>query len=362
VLAIAHLGKGGGVALQAFQLFQDLRRTIDVELVCLDAPGPHRHLTQEPGVVVAGPLVFPKGIRTLSQALRSTRRRGDVFHALDPYYAFPATYLARVFPRIVSLGTDPGLEIAMRYGPVAGGLTRAGMVPFLSQSVVVTNSKALADRFRAYRPRVIWNGLDLRKFERLPTKEEARRLRGLPTDRTLLTYVGKVIPEKRLEWILEVLRLLPRTEAVIVGGYKEEHYGDRYYRELLATFADVAARAHFIGEVPWDHVPSYLAASDVFVYPSPWEGSPNAVIEAMAAGLPSVVSDIDAHREIIEHGRTGFLAESPASMARQIDALAGDPRLQREIGSRARAFVFERFSAAAAAQAHLELYRSLASE
>src|SRR5206468_11725171 len=69
--------------LQAFQLFLDLRRTIDVELVCLDAPGPHRHLTQEPGVVVAGPLVFPKGIRTLSQALRATRRRGDVFHALD---------------------------------------------------------------------------------------------------------------------------------------------------------------------------------------------------------------------------------------------------------------------------------------
>src|SRR5439155_17038552 len=96
VLAIAHLGKGGGVALQAFQLFQNLRRTIEVEMVCLDDPGPHRNLTQEPGVVVAGPLVFPKGIRTLSEALRSTRRRGDVFHALDPYYAFPATYLARV--------------------------------------------------------------------------------------------------------------------------------------------------------------------------------------------------------------------------------------------------------------------------
>src|SRR5439155_15743628 len=125
VLAIAHLGKGGGVALQALQLFQDLRRTIDVELVCLDAPGPHRHLTQEPGVVVAGPLVFPKGIRTLSQALRSTRRRGDVFHALDPYYAFPATYLARVFPRIVSLnGSRTRNRDAVRphgRGPDAGG-------------------------------------------------------------------------------------------------------------------------------------------------------------------------------------------------------------------------------------------------
>src|SRR5437016_12826666 len=157
-------------------------------MVCLDAPGPHRNLTQEPGVVVAGPLVFPKGIRTLSAALRSTRRRGDVFHALDPYYAFPATYLARVFPRIVSLGTDPGLEIAMRYGPAAGAVTRAAMVPFLSQSVAVTTSQALAERFHSYHARLIPHALDLRKFERLPTAEEARRLRGLPTDRTLLTY------------------------------------------------------------------------------------------------------------------------------------------------------------------------------
>src|SRR5207244_1912357 len=93
----------------------------------------------------------------------------------------------------------------------------------------------------------------------------------------------------------------------------------------------VGARTHFIGEVPWDHVPSYLAASDVFVYPSPWEGSPNAVIEAMAAGVPVVVSDIAAHREIIEHGRTGFLASDPESMARCVDTLG--PRESRRSGA-----------------------------
>src|SRR5207247_1332411 len=96
-------------------------------------------------------------------------------------------------------------------------------------------------RFQSDHARVIPNGLDLRKFERLPTAEEARRLRGLPTDRTLLSYVGKVIPEKRLEWLLDVVRRLPDTDAVVVGGYTEEHYGDRYYRQLLATYADVGA-------------------------------------------------------------------------------------------------------------------------
>lgn len=303
--------------------------------------------------------MFPKGILTLGRALRSSRDDFDVFHALDPFYASPATYLARVVPRIVSLGTDPGHEIAERYGTAAGAVTRAAMVPLLSQSVVVVNSEALATRLREYDPRVIPNGLDLGKFERLPTREEARTLRGLPTDRTLLAYVGKVIPEKRVEWLLQVTRRLPETEALVIGGYAEEYYGDRYYRQLLSTYHDLRGRTRFVGEVPWDHVPSYLAAADVFVYPSPWEGSPNAVIEAMAAGLPAVVSDIAAHREIIEHGRTGFLAANSESMAQFVDRLAGDPRLRHEIGSRARAVVFERFSVERCAQAHLDLYRSI---
>ena len=79
----------------------------------------------------------------------------------------------------------------------------------------------------------------------------------------------------------------------------------------------------------------------------------------MAAGVPVVVSDIAAHREIIEHGRTGFLASDPESMARFVDTLAKDSRLRQEIGSRGRALVFERFSAEACAQAHLDLYRDI---
>src|SRR6266704_372161 len=265
LFVIAHLGKGGGLALQAIQLFHDLRREIEVQLVCLDAPGPHRGLQEQPGVSIAGPLVFPKGIWTLSRALRASRKEFDVFHALDPFFATPASYLSGVTPRVVSLGTDPGYEIATRYGSLAGSVARAGMVPCLSGSAVVVNSAALAARFRARHPTVIPNGLDLAKFDDLPTKEEARRMRGLPEDGTLFEYI-------------------------VTGGYSEEHYGDRYYRALLAAYPDVRSRTHFIGEVPWDYVPSYLAAADVFVYPSPWEGSPNAVIEAMAAGLPAVVS------------------------------------------------------------------------
>lgn len=347
------------MALQAYQLFTHLRREIDLELVCLDAPGPHRDLVKEPGVAVAGRLVFPQGILTLKRALRSSREKYDLFHILDPFYACPAGFLAKVFPRVISLGTDPGHEITDRFGPAWGVVTRGAMVPLLHDSTLVVNSKALGDRFRRYRPRVIPNGLDLRKFEGLPAQADAQRMCGLPSDRALLTYVGKVIPEKRIEWLLDIARRLPETAAVVVGGYAEQYYGDRYYRSLLSRYDDIRRRVHFVGEVPWDQVPTHLAASDIFVYPSPWEGSPNAVMEAMAAGLPVVVSDIAAHREIIEHGETGFLASDSASMTRFADTLARDPRLRHEVGSRARAHIFEHYSAEACARAHLALYRSI---
>jgi glycosyltransferase involved in cell wall biosynthesis len=355
----AHLGKGGGVALQAYQLFAELQRHIDIQLLCLDAPGPHQALNQEPGVIVPGPLKFPGGIATLRDVLRSSRNEYDLFQAWDAYFTFPAAYLARVFPRVTCLGTDPGFEIAGRYGGAAGAFTRAAMVPLLTESVVVVNSQFLASRFQGYRPRIIPNGLNVHKFEHLPTREEARRRFGLPTDRTLLVTVGKVIPEKRLEWLLEVLRRVPQTTAVIVGGLSEEHYGDAYYRQLLEAYSDVRDRALFVGEVPWDHVPWYLTAADMFVFPSPWEGSPNAVLEAMAAGTPAVVSDIPPHREILVHGRTGLIAPDVEAMARSVETLVNDPRLAREIGSNGRAHVFDHYSFEACAQTYLNLYRTI---
>src|SRR6266568_1933523 len=306
----AHVGKGGGLALQTFQLFELLRSRIDVQLLCLDAPGLHRALADRPGVMVAGPLSFRA-------------------------------------------------EIGWRYGFPAGLAARAIYPALLSGAVLVANSHALADRFPHRTPHVIPNGIDLRKFERLPNQADAARSLGLPDGRPLLAFVGKVIPVKRVEWVLEVVRALPEAAAVVVGDYAEEHYGDAYYRHLLATYADVRDRVVFSGEVVWDTVPRYLAAADVFVFPSKFEGQPNAVLEAMAAGLPVVASDIPPHRELINPGKTGFLAKDSASMASQVSELIRDDRLRRQIGAAGRAYVRERFSTDACASAYLALYESI---
>ncbi len=272
----AHVGKGGGLALQTFQVFTGLRRHIEVDLLCLDALGVHRTMAEVPGVRFAGPLVFPKGITFLERAVREVQDDYDLFQVLDPYFSLPAAFWARVFPRVVFFGTDPRAEIGWRYGPHMNAFMRLAMAPLISGTPLVVNSQALAARFRRYRPRIILGGVDTRRFDRLRSKQEARRSVGVPENRTVLVTVGKVIPVKRLEWLMEVVRQLPAVEAMVVGGFTEEHYSDQYYRTLLAAYPDIRDRVHFTGEVTWDQVPTYLAAADIFVFPSKFEGMPNA--------------------------------------------------------------------------------------
>jgi glycosyltransferase involved in cell wall biosynthesis len=355
----AHVGKGGGLALQTFQVFTGLRRHIDVDLLCLDALGVHRTMAEIPGVRFAGPLVFPKGIAYLERAVREVRDEYDMFQVLDPYFSLPAAFWARVFPRAVFFGTDPRAEVGWRYGPLMNAFTRLAMAPLISGTPLVVNSQALAARFRRYYPRVILGGVDTRRFDQLTSKAAARHSLGIPDGRTLLVTVGKVIPVKRLEWLMEVVRRVPGVDAMVVGGYTEEHYSDQYYRTLLATYADIRDRVTFTGEVTWDEVPTYLAAGDIFVFPSKFEGMPNALLEAMAAALPVVVSDIPPHRELIQHGRTGFLARDPIEMAHQVTILANHEDQRRSMGDAARVYVRENLDSEACTQAFLDLYKRL---
>src|SRR2546430_8651606 len=165
----AHVGKGGGLALQTFQVFTGLRQHIDVDLLCLDALGVHRTMAEIPGVRFAGPLVFPKGIAYLERAVREVRDEYDLFQILDPYFSLPAAFWARVFPRAVFFGTDPRAEVGWRYGPHMNAFMRLVMAPLISRTPLIVNSQALAQRFRQYDPRTILGLGETRRFLHLPS-------------------------------------------------------------------------------------------------------------------------------------------------------------------------------------------------
>lgn len=108
-------------------------------------------------------------------------------------------------------------------------------------------------------------------------------------------------------------------------------------------------------------VPRLLQAIDYFVFPSHFEGLPGALIEAMAAGLPIVATDIPGNNELIDHGETGLLASphDPSSLEEELERLLVNPELADKLGSKAQTEAVERFSVKRSGIKHINLYNSL---
>ena len=110
--------------------------------------------------------------------------------------------------------------------------------------------------------------------------------------------------------------------------------------EMLATRLGVRSNVRFLGLR--DDIPELMAAADALVLSSAWEGSPNVVLEAMAAALPVVATDVGGVRELVETGRTGFVVppRRPKDLAVGLYSMMGVPREGRiAMGDAARATV-----------------------
>lgn len=142
---------------------------------------------------------------------------------------------------------------------------------------------------------------------------------GLSNSTPYLLYLGRVIPLKRIELLLELLTLrqFARYELLVVGRL------DGSYHEFLKTKSEVfhvEKRVQFLGAVPPSHVSFFQQLARFYVSASSREGRPNGVLEALAAGTPALVSNISAHAEIVRDGVNGFLfkPENLESIAERI--------------------------------------------
>ena len=141
---------------------------------------------------------------------------------------------------------------------------------------------------------VIPNGIDLQKY---PASSAAQpQSLGIGPGRRLITYVGRLERQKGVRWLLETasrwLNRLPDWDLLLVGKGPE-----RPGLERLCRDQGIAGRVHFVGWRP--DVPEILAASDLLVLPSIWEGMPNVVLQAMASRLPVVATDVEGVRELL---------------------------------------------------------------
>ncbi len=200
----------------------------------------------------------------------------------------------------------------------------------------------------ADRIHLIPNGVDLGRFA--PSERRARQNRVL--------YIGRLSEEKNLSTLIEAaaaLRARVPSRLVMIGAGP--------LRERLEGEARAAGvPAEFPGVVDHQLIPGWLQDADVFVLPSFTEGHPKALIEAMAAGVPSIVSDCAGNRAIVKDGDAGLLFDPhrPADLSAALERVLTDDALASGLSHRGRDVVSRSYDLGRLVQTEIDLLERVA--
>lgn len=229
-------------------------------------------------------------------------------------------------------------------------------------SCVVVNSEGVRDFYTKHgtpadRVRVIPNGVSLPEPPATSRSQLLAEL-GLPDDTRLIGLVCRLWPQKRVKdaiWAADLLKVVRDDVHLLI-------LGDGPQRDRLRRFRDqceIRDRVHFLGER--GDVPRILPHFDVLWSTSGYEGQSNVILEAMAAGVPVVASDIPGTRELVVHESSGILVPvgDRACFARRTQQLFGNPSLATRLSETARQRVQDEFSVAKMVERHVQLYREV---
>lgn len=371
-------GRYGGPGMAAYRMY----RHADPDRMRVTLAHGRPDQTEFPDVFARTVLIAPFDsgptgqLRFLRAARRWIREHAGEFDVMHGLQAFMMTVLPAVWaqeaglPAVVKvvahrsdLADKPTiwgrLGVYRRRRRLAAGL--GGLIA-ISEAI---EEELLGYGFSPDRVFRIPNGVDTALFRPPDTAEERAGLRrrlGLP-DRPTLVFSGGLFERKRPSVLVQAIGELERrgrdAQLVLVGPPADEAEGQRV-AAAAAALADGSRviRTGYVGN-PQD----YLRAGDAFALISRSEGMPNALLEAMASGLPSVASRISGTTDLIVEGEHGHLVDAEAGAAPIADLLEAmlfaDPGLGRRMGEAARRRVVAEFSATAVLARHEALFRKL---
>jgi glycosyltransferase involved in cell wall biosynthesis len=204
---------------------------------------------------------------------------------------------------------------------------------------------------------VIYNGLDIERIQ-LPTREQTlsfRRQHNIPLDAPVMGGMFRLSPEKRPLLWLEVAALIAirQPDAVFVL------FGEGPLRPAIDRFISQHALGTRVRvRPPTQHSALALAAFDVLLLTSQWEGTPNVAIEAQAAATPVILTGGGGASEAVAAGQTGVFIEQdePEAIAQAVLELFADAQQRQKMAASGPAFVEARFRTAAMLKATCEVY------
>jgi sugar transferase (PEP-CTERM/EpsH1 system associated) len=208
---------------------------------------------------------------------------------------------------------------------------------------------------------VIHNGVDTRKFRQdSEARQQLRAELGIAEEEFLIGCVGRLNKIKDYPTLLRAVEVLSESGApwrLVIAGCGPE-LGE--LKAFAAARPALAGRVQFLG--PWDRVPELLSAMDTYVLPSLCEGISNSLLEAMASGVASIVTDTGGNPEVVEDGKSGLLfpVGDFQQLAQRLARLQGNQDLRAELGRQATRRVEEQFSLDAMVEQYEAMYGRMA--
>ncbi|MBI1325977.1 glycosyltransferase [bacterium] len=341
--------------------YADIAENLGIEIICLGRPGKF-HL---PGCIAAlRRIIRERKVDLVHTQLFWSNVAGRIAARLCGIPAITSFQNTDYEPaRIRSFGMDRSKARAMRW--IDAVTSRF----CLTHSVAVSESvSSHIQHYLGLKPEtitVIFNTFSVEQVT--PTSEDPRSkvfdIVGLAPGDRLVLAVGRVLDQKAhvdlVHAIADISRSRDDVHLVIVGSQVEQTYVAKV-RETIEE-REIGARVHLLE--PRHDIPDFLAAADVFGFPSKYEGLPLALTEAMAAGVPCVVSDIGPNLELVQHEVNGLVIPvgDVQALTRAIVQILDDQHLAERLGGQAKIYVYENFHPDRKAESMVCLYEDVLS-
>lgn len=316
---------------------------------------PVQHLQLRP--VIRSPLASGAVLYSGWRLFRAAKRLdAKLIHAFSLEAAQPGIIAAR-------LANIPIVVSVLNSGP----FVREDKLVFSLVDATIVNAYSILRDIRAAglkhtEVHVIPLGIDTARFV-AATGQGIRAEFQLATSDPLIGMVGNIEHRKGYDILIraasDLVRAYPHVKFLLVGADNSE--GGSETRRLQQMIGDLGLTQHFIFMGARPDVPAVLAAIDIFVLCSRAEGLSVAMVEAMAAGKPVIVTPVGGTAEAVQHGFNGLLIppEDPAALADGLHDLLADPERARQMGHAGRDLVIQRFDAEACVRQTEAVYRQL---
>lgn len=389
---ILHLITGleiGGAEMMLLKTLPRLQDDFDNRVCCIRGHGPIAEKLENAGV----PVVF-LNLNGISNTIAAIFRFRKIILDFRPdilvTYLIHADLFGRIFGRLFGIRkiicNQRGKLLQWEFLRILDRATKSLVTKYIVQTETAKRELMRTLRLPEAKFTVIPNTINVQEFEFKLNKDEKRKNLGLSASDIVVTCVSKLRRGKGHEYLLEAFESLachsspllchsrgdgnpvsfchpelisgssPRKslKLLVVGDGEQK-------QELLNQVENYASKSSILFLGNRDDVKEILKISDIFVLATEGEGMSNAIMEAMASGLPVITTDIPENRELIENDRTGILVSPKDSdaIAQPIEVLFSNKPERKRLGENAYKYITENFMLPVITKKMSDFYRTL---